>query len=250
MAKTESVLISASVIVTAPMNEALPNGEVIDNVLEAFCDAAAERLRASVPALKDERWFEEDQGVNFHYLSEENAGHCAKCGRWMSDYDAPDFLDLLMLGKTVAGELLCDECIPDGLYEFGKRYPRSVSDDTKEANSKGPALLDLTPALQIMQQIMLRTRHLVNEGIAARDLDAVFDYTASLYNVAIREKSLEGNFRSVLEDAAKRYPAVFGGLMAAEIVPPAERFGWQESRKHQDGYSGSISDEVIRQRGE
>ena len=231
MAKTESVLISASVVVTAPTNEALPDGEVIDNVLEAFCDAVAERLRASVPALEGEPWFEEDQGVTFHYLSaeghhaEENAGHCAKCGGWTSDYDAPGFLDLLMIGKTIEGKLICDQCIPDGLYAVGKRYPRPVSADAEEANCGDAAPLDLTPALYLMQQIMLRTRHLANDGIAARDLDAVFDYTDYLYNVAIKEKSLEGNFRGVLENAAKRYPAVFGGLMVAETVTLADRFG-------------------------
>ena len=139
MLKTESVLISVSIIVTAPALDPLPDGEVVDSVLEDFCGAVAERLGASVTDLKRESWFEEDSGVNFNYLSEENAGHCAKCGRWTSDYDAPDFLDRLMIGKTIEGELLCDECIPDGLFPIGKRYSRLIQDDTEEANSESAA---------------------------------------------------------------------------------------------------------------
>ena len=221
MPKTESVLISVSIIVAAPVSETFSEEDVFDSVQDAFFDLVSERLSASVPALEQEPWFEEYQGVAYHYLSaeghhaEKNAGRCAKCGRWMSDYDAPDFLDLLRIGKTVAGELLCDECIPDGLYEVGKRYPRLVRDGAAEADSKDAAPLDLTLALQVMQAIMLRTRQLANEGIAARDLDNIFDYTDFLYSIALKEKSLDGSFRSVLEDAAKRYPAVFGGLAAS-----------------------------------
>ena len=256
MPKTESILISVSVVVAAPVSENLPDDDTFDAVQDEFIDAVSERLGASAPALKGEPWFEEYQGVTFHYLSaeghhaEKNAGRCASCGRWMSDYDAPDFLDLLRIGKTIEGKLLCDECIPDGLYEVGKRYLNPVRDDTEEANSKDAAPLDLVLALQVMQQIMLRTRQLANNGIAGRDLDAIFDYTDNMYHIALKEKSPDGNFRSVLEEAAKRYPAVFGGLAAGENVPLAERFGWQEARAHQDGDSGSIADEVIRQRGE
>ena len=45
--------------------------------------------------MQGEPWFEDDMGVNYCYLSpqgelpEENAHHCADCGRWTSDSDAP-----------------------------------------------------------------------------------------------------------------------------------------------------------------
>ena len=36
----------------------------------------------------------------------------------------------------------------------------------------------------------------------------------------------------------------------AEPIDPADRYGWRISQNYRDGYSGSLSDEVIRQRRE
>ena len=54
MARTESVLISVSVVVTAPVSDALPDDASSDVVQAEFINAIAERLRASVPNLKGE----------------------------------------------------------------------------------------------------------------------------------------------------------------------------------------------------
>jgi len=117
MPKTESVLISVSIVVTAPVSETLAEGKVLDPLQVEFLRAVAERLRSSVSALEQEPWFEQDAGVCFHYLSpqngavEKNVGRCARCGRWTSDCESPNFQELLMIGYTVAGELVCDECL-------------------------------------------------------------------------------------------------------------------------------------------
>ncbi len=116
MPKTESVLVSASIVVTAPTSDSLPEDAMIDAHQEAFLDSVADRLRASVRDLEQESWFEQDLGSSYHYLSpethfpEKNAGRCAECGRWTSDVDEPDFLILLVIGSTVDGKLVCNEC--------------------------------------------------------------------------------------------------------------------------------------------
>ena len=116
MPQTQSVLVSISIVVTAPATDPWPDDAITDQAQEQFLDMVAQRLGASVPDLKDEPWFEEDVGVNFHYLSpgigdyEQNATRCSSCGRWTSDYNAPAFLDLLALGKMVDGRLVCSEC--------------------------------------------------------------------------------------------------------------------------------------------
>jgi len=115
MPKIESVLISVSIVVTAPVSE-LPEDALLDSVQEAFLDAVAERLRSGVAAMENEPWLELNAGVSFHYLSpqnefsEKNVGRCAECGRWTSDCDAPDFLIMLGVGRTIDGRLVCDEC--------------------------------------------------------------------------------------------------------------------------------------------
>lgn len=116
MEETESVLVSVSIVVKAPVTRPLPEDAMTDRLQEEFLNAVADRLQTCVDGLRGEPWFEEDTGVNFHYLSqtspaaEKNAGRCASCGRWTSDYNAPDFLDQLALGKIIDGRLLCIEC--------------------------------------------------------------------------------------------------------------------------------------------
>ena len=41
-----------------------------------------------------------------------NCGKCQKCGRWVTDKDAPNPIRQLCIGALFKGELLCDECLP------------------------------------------------------------------------------------------------------------------------------------------
>jgi len=119
MPKTESILLSFSIVVTAPLSD-LPEDALVDSLQGAFLDAVSERLRSSVAAMENEPWFEQDAGVSYHYLSpqnevsEKNAGRCAECGRWTSDCDAPDFLIMLGVGRSIDGRLICHECRTEG----------------------------------------------------------------------------------------------------------------------------------------
>ena len=122
MNKTEPVLVSISFVVNAPIGEPLSDDERIDMVQDDFLNAVADRLQASCESLKLEPWFESYQGVAYHYLAvenearEENAGRCARCGRWTSDFNKPDFLSLLMNGETIEGELICSECLAPSMF--------------------------------------------------------------------------------------------------------------------------------------
>ena len=115
MQKTESVMVSVSIIVTAPVGE-LSETDMVDKLQEAFLGSVAKRLGSSVPALEDEPWFEQDLGSSYHYLSptspfpEKNAARCARCGLWTSDCEAPDFLIMLGVGRIINGKLVCGEC--------------------------------------------------------------------------------------------------------------------------------------------
>ena len=111
MYKEEPVLVSVSVVVSAPASERLPEDAVLDPVREAFLDDVAARLGTGVESLRSESWLVEDTGSSFIYLEqEENANRCSRCGRWTSDPDKPEFLNALMIGRSVDGNVLCDEC--------------------------------------------------------------------------------------------------------------------------------------------
>lgn len=43
-----------------------------------------------------------------------NCGKCAKCHGWTTDMEKPNYINGLCNGATVDGELLCDECLPEG----------------------------------------------------------------------------------------------------------------------------------------
>ncbi len=99
----------------------LAEEDATDKVTEAFLDAVAARLSPIVATLENEPWFMENAGIHYHYLAidedspfrwimEKNVGRCSRCGRWTSDYKAPDYLDLLMIGEMIEGKLYCDEC--------------------------------------------------------------------------------------------------------------------------------------------
>jgi hypothetical protein len=110
MPKTQPVAISVTIIVNAPVSETLPEDSSFDSILDTFLTEVSERLGASIAALKQEPWFEQDAGTNYHYLLEEPAGRCTRCGRWTSDFEAPQYFDLVTTGTTVEGQLLCVEC--------------------------------------------------------------------------------------------------------------------------------------------
>lgn len=117
MPRTESVLVSVSIVVSAPVSDPMPQDAMGDSVQEDFLDAVADRLAESVKDLSKKPWFEEYAGVSYHYLSadspagEQNAHRCARCGRWTSDMNAPQFLTQLAWGKSLGGALVCTECL-------------------------------------------------------------------------------------------------------------------------------------------
>lgn len=43
-----------------------------------------------------------------------NCGKCVRCHGWTTDKEKPNYIDGLCNGATVNGELLCDECLPEG----------------------------------------------------------------------------------------------------------------------------------------
>lgn len=43
-----------------------------------------------------------------------NCGKCAKCHGWTTDMEKLNYINGLCNGATVDGELLCDECLPEG----------------------------------------------------------------------------------------------------------------------------------------
>lgn len=101
MSYSEPILISVSIVVAAPVSEHIPDNTSPDPLWEPFLDDVSTRLGASVAPLKAEPWFVQDAGFTYHYLNEENAGRCARCGRWTTDYERPEPLRLLMYGRSV-----------------------------------------------------------------------------------------------------------------------------------------------------
>jgi hypothetical protein len=107
--KTTSVLVSFAFLVDAPVGR-IGENEVIDTTLEAYLDNFADRVRDALSEIRDGLPNEADQGVTFNYLEEEqNAAHCARCGRWISDYRKPNFLYTLRHGEEVDGQPICLE---------------------------------------------------------------------------------------------------------------------------------------------
>jgi hypothetical protein len=43
-----------------------------------------------------------------------NCGQCCKCSTWTTDREKPDPIRKLTNGAVVDGELLCDDCLPEG----------------------------------------------------------------------------------------------------------------------------------------
>ncbi|MGL5433926.1 MAG: hypothetical protein ACRDBO_00830 [Lachnospiraceae bacterium] len=43
-----------------------------------------------------------------------NCGKCCRCDNWVTDREKPASIAGLTNGATVNGELLCDECLPEG----------------------------------------------------------------------------------------------------------------------------------------
>ena len=44
-----------------------------------------------------------------------NCGQCCKCSTWTTDREKPDPIRELTNGAVVDGELLCDDCLPEGI---------------------------------------------------------------------------------------------------------------------------------------
>ena len=116
LVKTEPVLISFSIVVNAPVSESVQFNATLDHVQEKFLSAVAVKIRACLETLKEEPWFDEEEGVLFNYLSsenlvaEENVGRCVRCNRWSSYMEKPHFLRTIHWGNTVNGQLICLEC--------------------------------------------------------------------------------------------------------------------------------------------
>lgn len=104
MESTQSVLITFSVIVDAPVQfEA--RERVLDRVSEQLAQATR-GLGSKDPSIHA------TEGFSYHYLGdeEENARRCDQCGAWTTDTTRPGVIDSLKQGKPVAGGFLCDEC--------------------------------------------------------------------------------------------------------------------------------------------
>jgi hypothetical protein len=112
----EPVLISVSVVVSAPSSCELPEGSALDAIREDFLDRLATRLQTSIADTATEPWCEDSCGVSFAYLEDEgNAGKCVDCARWSSDYTAPGYLPQLKPGRLVDGAMLCNEYFHVGI---------------------------------------------------------------------------------------------------------------------------------------
>lgn len=113
--QSSSVLVTLSLVVNAPATDPWPK-DGIDDVLEAFLDGVSDRLLAFDAQLAKEPWHEGCYGITFHYLTgdpdfvAENAGRCLRCGRWTTDVNLPNKLDLICAGSKVSGKLVCGEC--------------------------------------------------------------------------------------------------------------------------------------------
>lgn len=115
MTNTSTVLLTLSISVTAPRTVPSPQ-EGIDEILDSFLDGACEKLLEVASQLKHEPWYEDCYGVSYHYLTgdpdfvEKNVEQCSKCGKWTTDVDLPESLDLVKCGSRPDGMLVCFEC--------------------------------------------------------------------------------------------------------------------------------------------
>lgn len=104
MKKATPILITASVIVDAPLDVGAAE-ELTQRITEEM-DSALTAAFEDTPSVHNISTF------SFHWLEEEgtNAAICSKCGRWTTNREKPDPLDGLGEGVEVGGQLICDEC--------------------------------------------------------------------------------------------------------------------------------------------
>jgi hypothetical protein len=103
--KTKTVLISVNFLVELPSEVLEQESCVLDNL---------ELALSKVPNGLDDALQVKWESSQSFILDENsiNCGKCQKCGRWVTDKDAPNPIRQLCIGALFKGELLCDECLP------------------------------------------------------------------------------------------------------------------------------------------
>jgi hypothetical protein len=101
---TRTVLVTVAVLVDAPAD---PDG-LSDRLLAVSQELwrAAEQVCAADPGCTPVG------GSSYHYLDDgtENARPCDRCGRWATDVDKPDRLDVVESGSVIGDRFLCEQC--------------------------------------------------------------------------------------------------------------------------------------------
>ncbi|MBL9169934.1 MAG: hypothetical protein JNN07_19515 [Verrucomicrobiales bacterium] len=108
MSKHQDILISTSILVKAPCDEARMR-ELRDRIATRI-QRAVERAVAS----ESVEWSRES--TTFHYLESsaagaKNARRCSYCSSWATDRTQLDAIDGLMPGCELDGRWVCDQCI-------------------------------------------------------------------------------------------------------------------------------------------
>ncbi len=102
--KTKHVLITTAVVVR------MPEGETESL---AHAEPLAEKMRVAIEdAFQGASDVHYPSAMSFLWLDEtvENAGQCAKCECWVSDYTRSDALIGIGSGRSLGDHWLCDEC--------------------------------------------------------------------------------------------------------------------------------------------
>jgi|SRR6185312_9538219 hypothetical protein len=107
MPDEQDILISQSVLVKAPRDEA---------AMHKLRDRIAARIQQAVEGVmlsESVKWSREC--TNFHYLESssvlENARRCFYCSSWATDPTKLDAIDGLIPGCELDGRWVCDQCI-------------------------------------------------------------------------------------------------------------------------------------------
>jgi hypothetical protein len=107
MPDTQDILISQSVLVKVPSDEAARN-QLRDRIATRI-QQAVERVMSS----ESVEWRREC--TNFHYLEsssiQENARRCFYCSSWATDRTKLGAIDGLMPGCELNGRWICDQCV-------------------------------------------------------------------------------------------------------------------------------------------
>jgi hypothetical protein len=102
--RSRPVLVTTAIVVHVPEDR-----EGGFNLVAPYAD----RLRQAIAeAFRQTPEVEYPEAMEFRDISDEseNAGRCARCGGWISDYTRPDCLTGIGSGRRINGTFLCDQC--------------------------------------------------------------------------------------------------------------------------------------------